>query len=199
MTVDATKVKELRERTGAGIMDCKQALSQVQGDLDQAISLLRQKGLAKAAKKAGRETKEGMVGTYVHPGGKIGVMVEVACETDFVARNPEFQELVKDLTLHIAAADPSPRFVQREEIPEEVLKDERQMYEEQAKSLGKPQKVLDQIVQGKLEKFFGEVCLLEQPFIKDPEMKMGEMITQKVAKIGENIRIRRFVRYKLGE
>ncbi|MCI0527679.1 MAG: translation elongation factor Ts [Nitrospira sp.] len=199
MAIDASQVKELRERTGAGIMECKQALAQTQGDLEKAIDFLRQKGLSKAAKKADRVTPEGLISAYIHSGGKIGVLVEVNCETDFVARNPEFQELVKDLALQIAGAHPPPQFIQREDIPPAVLEKEMGIFYAQAKGLGKPDKVVDQIVQGKLEKFFEEVCLLEQPFIKDPGIKVRDLLTQKIAKIGENIRIRRFTRYRLGE
>jgi len=199
MAIDASQVKELRERTGAGIMECKQALAQAQGDLEKAVDFLRQKGLSKAAKKADRVTPEGLISSYIHPGGKIGVLVEVNCETDFVARNPEFQELVKDLALQIAGAHPPPRFIQREDIPPAVLEKEKEIFYAQAKGLGKPDKVVNQIVQGKLEKFYEEVCLLEQPFIKDSEVKVRDLLTQKIAKIGENIRIRRFTRYRLGE
>jgi elongation factor Ts len=199
MAVDASQVKELRERTGAGIMECKQALAQAQGDLEKAVDFLRQKGLSKAAKKADRVTPEGLISAYIHPGGKIGVLVEVNCETDFVARNPEFQELVKDLALQIAGAHPPPQFIQREHIPQAVLEKEMEIFYVQAKGLGKPDKVVDQIVQGKLEKFYEEVCLLEQPFIKNPEVKVRDLLAQKIAKIGENIRIRRFTRYRLGD
>ena len=199
MAVDASQVKELRERTGAGIMECKQALAQAQGNLEKAVAFLRQKGLSKAAKKADRVTPEGLISAYIHPGGKIGVLVEVNCETDFVARNPEFRELVKDMALQIAGAHPPPQFIQREDIPPAVLEKEKEIFYAQAKGLGKPDKVVDQIAQGKLEKFYEEVCLLEQPFIKDPEVKVRDLLTQKIAKIGENIRISRFIRYRLGE
>ncbi len=199
MAVDASQVKELRERTGAGIMECKQALAQAQGNLEKAGDFLRQKGLSKAAKKADRVTPEGLISAYIHPGGKIGVLVEVNCETDFVARNPEFRELVKDMALQIAGAHPPPQFIQREDIPPAVLEKEKEIFYAQAKGLGKPDKVVDQIAQGKLEKFYEEVCLLEEPFIKDPEVKVRDLLTQKIAKIGENIRISRFIRYRLGE
>ncbi len=199
MAIDASQVKELRERTGAGIMECKQALAQTQGDLEKAVDFLRQKGLSKAAKKADRATPEGLISAYIHPGGKIGVLVEVNCETDFVARNPEFQELVKDLALQIAGSHSPPQYIQREDIPPTVLDKEKDFFYAQAKDLGKPDKVMDQIVQGKVEKFYEEVCLLEQPFIKDPGMKVRDLLTQKIAKIGENIRISRFIRYRLGE
>jgi elongation factor Ts len=199
MAVDTTRVKELRERTGAGIMECKQALAQTQGDLEKAVDLLRQKGLSKAAKKAERATPEGLITAYIHPGGKIGVLVEVNCETDFVARNTEFQEFVKDLALQIAGAHPPPQYIQREDIPAVILEKEKEIFYAQARELGKPEKVLDQIVHGKLEKFYEEVCLLEQPFIKDPTLRVRDLLTQKIAKMGENIRIRRFTRYRLGE
>lgn len=199
MSVDAAQVKELRERTGAGFMDCKQALAQAKGDLEKAADLLRQKGAARAAQKATRSTGEGLVSAYIHPGGKLGVLLEVNCETDFVARNPEFQELVKDLAMQIAAADPPPLYIQKEDVPPEVLEKEKQVFYAQARTLGKPDQVVDQIVQGRIEKFYAEVCLLEQPFIKDPEIRIKDLITQKIAKIGENIRVRRFTRYRLGQ
>ena len=199
MAIDTALVKELRERTGAGIMECKQALAQTQGDLEKALDLLRQKGLSKAAQKAERDTPEGLITAYIHPGGKIGVLVEVNCETDFVARNSEFQEFVKDLALQIAGSHPPPQYLQREEIPTAVLEKGKEIFYAQARELGKPEKVMDQIVQGKLEKFYEEVCLLEQPFIKDPNLRIRDLLTQKIAKMGENIRIRRFTRYRLGE
>ena len=192
-------IKELREKTGAGIMDCKAALAQSQGDLGKAIDFLRQKGLASASKKAGRETQEGIVGSYIHFGGKIGVLVEVNCETDFVARNPEFQELVKDLAMQIAGSTPPPRYTQREDVPPAVIEKEREIYIAQARETKKPEAVIAKIAEGKLEKFFQEVCLLEQPFIKDPQVKIKELVAQKIAKIGENIRVRRFTRFQLGE
>jgi elongation factor Ts len=199
MAVDTTQVRELRERTGAGIMECKEALAQAKGDLSKAADILRQKGMKIAAQKAGRGTAEGQIGAYIHHGGKIGVLVEVNCETDFVARNPEFQELVKDLALQIAGAHPPAQYLQKEDVPPEVLKKEQEIFSAQAKAQGKPDKVVEQIVQGKIDKFYAEICLWEQPFIKDPETKIGDLVTQKIAKIGENIRIRRFTRYQLGE
>jgi elongation factor Ts len=199
MSVDTTQVKELRERTGAGILDCKQALAQAQGDLEKAVTFLREKGLTKAAKKADRETPEGLVSAYIHPGGKIGILLEVNCETDFVARDQEFQDLVKDLSLQIAGSDPPALYVQREDVPESVLAKEKEIFYAQAKSLGKPDKVVEQVVQGKIEKFYMEVCLLEQPFVKNPEHRIRDLINQKIAKVGENIRVRRFIRYRLGE
>jgi elongation factor Ts len=197
MSVTPQMVKELRERTGAGMMDCKNALTETAGDIEQAIDVLRKKGLASAAKKAGRVTAEGVVGSYIHAGGKIGVLVEVNCETDFVARTDDFQELVKDIAMHIAAADP--RFVRREEVTEDVLARERAVQREKTLAEGKPEKVVDKIVEGRMEKFFAEQVLLEQPFIKDPDKTVGELVNARVAKIGENIQVRRFSRFKLGE
>ena len=195
--ISAQMVKELRERTGAGMMDCKSALTEADGDMEKAIDVLRTKGLARAAKKAGRIAAEGVVGSYIHGGGKIGVLVEVNCETDFVARTDEYQELVKDIALHIAASDP--RVVRREEVTPELLDRERTIYREQALAEGKPEKIVDRIVEGKMEKFYAESVLLEQPFIKNPDKTVGEMVAEKVAKIGENIQVRRFARFKVGE
>ena len=197
MSVSAQEVKELRDKTGAGFMECKAALTETHGDIERAIDLLRKKGLSSAAKKAGRETREGIIGSYIHVGGKVGVLVEVNCESDFVARTEDFQELVKDLTMQIAAADP--RFIRREDVTPEVLDREREIYMEQAKSTGKPQQVLEKIVDGKIEKYYAEVCLMEQPFIKDPKVTIHELISAKVAKVGENIRVNRFARFKIGE
>jgi elongation factor Ts len=197
MQVTAQMVKELRERTGAGMMDCKSALAETQGDMEKAVDLLRKKGLAAAAKKAGRVAAEGAVGSYIHAGGKIGVLVEVNCETDFVAKTEQFQQLVRDVAMHIAAAEP--RFVRREEVTEDVLERERAIYREQAAATGKPANVIDKIVDGKLEKFYAEACLLEQPFVKNPDQTVGQLVTEAVAKIGENIQVRRFSRFKLGE
>jgi len=195
--ITSALVKELRERTGAGMMDCKNALLEANGQMEQAIDLLRTKGLASAAKKAGRVAAEGVVGSYIHAGGKIGVLVEVNCETDFVARTDEFQALVRDIAMHIAAADP--RFVRREEVTEDVLARERAVQREKTLAEGKPEKVVDKIVEGRMEKFFAEQVLLEQPFVKDPDKTVGDLITAKVAKIGENVQVRRFSRFKLGE
>ena len=196
-TISAADVKALREKTGAGMMDCKNALLESKGDIEQAIDGLRKKGLASAAKKAGRVTAEGAVGSYIHAGGKIGVLVEVNCETDFVARTDDFQELVRDIAMHIAAADP--RFVRREDVTEEVLVRERAVQREKTLAEGKPEKVVDKIVEGRMEKFLAEMVLLEQPFVKDPDKTVGDLVTAKVAKIGENIQVRRFSRFKLGE
>ena len=195
-TISSDTVKELREKTGAGIMDCKRALADSGGDLEKAIDLLRQKGLSAAAKKASREAKEGLVSSYIHGGGKIGVLVEVNCETDFVARNSEFQELVKDIAMQIAASNPS--YVRQEDVPADVLERERSIYKIQAKESGKPEHVLDKIVEGKVEKFYLETCLLEQPFIKESSVTINDMVQQKIAKIGENIIVKRFTRYQLG-
>jgi elongation factor Ts len=197
MAITAQMVKELRERTGAPMMDCKNALTETQGDMEKSVDFLRKKGLAAAAKKAGRVAAEGAVGSYIHGGGKLGVLVEVNCETDFVARTDDFQELVRDIAMHIAAAEP--RFVRREEVTEDVLAREREIFRDQALASGKPAAVVEKIVTGKMEKYYGEFVLLEQPFVKDSDKTVGQMITEKVAKIGENIQVRRFVRFKLGE
>jgi elongation factor Ts len=190
-------VKELRERTGAGMMDCKGALTETQGNIEAAIDFLRKKGLSAAAKKAGRVTAEGAVGSYIHAGGKIGVLVEVNCETDFVARTDGFQELLRDVAMHIAAAEP--RFVRREEVTPGDLERERAIYQEQALASGKPPAVIEKIVTGKLEKYYSEFVLLEQPFVKNPDQTVGQRIAEAVAKLGENIQVRRFSRFKLGE
>jgi elongation factor Ts len=197
MKITADMVRDLRERTGAGMLDCKKALEESGGDAEKAIEILRKRGLAAAAKKAGRVAAEGAVGSYIHAGGKIGVLVEVNCETDFVARTDEFQQLVRDVAMHIAAAEP--RFVSREEVTDEVLATERRIYREQALEQGKPEAVVDRIVDGKVGKFYAEAVLLEQPFIKDPDKTIGDLLAEKIAKIGENIRVRRFSRYRLGE
>jgi elongation factor Ts len=197
MEVNATAVKELRERTGAGIMDCKKALAETGGSLDKAVDYLRQKGLAAAAKRADRVAADGAVGAYVHPGGKIGVLVEINCETDFVARTTEFQALLKDIAMQIAAANP--RFVRREDVSAEESEKEKTIYRQQALESGKPEKVLEKIVEGKMERFYSEVCLLEQPFIKEPERKVSDIVNDTAARLRENIQIRRFARYNLGE
>jgi elongation factor Ts len=196
MTITAELVKELREKTGVGFMECKSALQESNGDLEGAVIVLRKRGLASLAKKSGRETKDGLIGAYIH-NGKIGVMVEVNCETDFVARNPDFQALVKDLAMHIAASDP--RFIRKEDVSEDVLVSERDIYKEQARATGKPENVLDKIVEGRMSKYYSEACLLEQPFVKDPALSVRDHIASYIQKIGENIQVRRFVRYKLGE
>lgn len=196
MAGNATLVKELREKTGAGILDCQKALVETGDDIEKAIEHLRQKGLAAAQKKAGRETNEGIIASYIHPGSRIGVLVEVNCETDFVARNEEFQAFVRDLALQIAASNPS--FVKREDIPASFIEKEKQIYLAQAKEMGKPEPAWAKIVDGKLEKFYQESCLLEQVFIKDPTATIKDLLAQKIAKIGENMAIRRFTRYQLG-
>ena len=190
-------VKELRGKTGAGILDCQNALKETDSDIEKAVDLLRQKGLAAAQKKAGRETKEGVISSYIHAGSKIGVLVEINCETDFVARNEEFQSLVKDVALQIAAANPS--YVQRENVPTEIIEREKSVYLGQAKEMEKPKAAWDKIVQGKLEKFYQEQCLLEQSFIKDPNSTIKQILTEKIARLGENIAIARFTRYQLGQ
>ena len=197
MEITASMVKELRERTGTGMMECKTALVEAQGDLEGAIAILRKKGLSAGARKAHRETQEGLVGSYIHVGGRIGVLVEVNCETDFVARTPNFQQLTKDIAMHVAAS--APRFIRREEVTQQLLDEERAIYREQAAKSGKPAAVVDKIVEGKLEKFFAESCLLEQPFVKDPTITVQDLISSSIAKIGENIRVRRFARFVLGE
>jgi len=197
MTVTAQMVKELRERTGAPMLQCKTALEETGGSIDDAVQTLRKKGLAAAAKKAGRVAAEGAVGSYIHAGGKIGVLVEVNCETDFVARTDDFQALVRDIGMHIAAAEP--RYLSRDEVTDEILEREREVYREQALATGKPEKVVERIVDGKMEKFYSEAVLLEQPFVKNPDLTVGKMILERVAKIGENIQVRRYARFKLGE
>jgi len=197
MDVSAEQVKKLREITGVGFMECKSALQEAKGDIETAVTLLRKKGLASLAKKAGRETKEGLIGSYIHTNGKIGVLLEVNCESDFVARNADFQALVKDIAMQVAASDP--RFVRKEDVTEEVLAKEREIYREQARATGKPENVLDKIVEGRMSKYYSETCLLEQPFVKEPSITVKEHIAAHIQKIGENIQVRRFVRYKVGE
>ncbi len=197
MEVSASTVKDLREKTGAGVMDCKKALAECGGDLEKAVDYLRRKGLAAAAKKGSRVAAEGLVGAYIHPGGKIGVMVELNCETDFVARTAEFQGLLKDVAMQVAAANP--RCVRREEIAGEELERERSIYQRQALDSGKPEKVVEKIVEGKMERFYSEICLLEQAFIKDPDRKVSDVIQEAIARLGENIQVRRFARYQVSE
>jgi len=195
--IPAQLVKELREKTNAGFSDCRAALIEANGDIEKAIVVLRKKGQAAAAKKATREASEGLVGSYIHAGGKIGVLVELNCESDFVARTDAFQQLSHDIAMHIAALDP--RYVRREEVTPEMLEKERDIYRAQALATGKPEQVVEKIVAGKMEKFYEENCLYEQHYIKDESVTIGEMITQAIAKLGENISIRRFVRFKVGE
>jgi elongation factor Ts len=190
-------VKDLREKTGAGMMDCKKALAETGGNFEKAVDYLRQKGLATAAKRAGRVASEGQIGAYVHAGGKIGVMVEVNCETDFVAKTPEFQIFAKDIAMHIAAS--SPLYIQRENVSPEVLEREKDIYRAQAREGGKPEKIWDKIISGKLEKFYSEVCLLEQPFVKDPDLSIQDLLNGLIGKLGEKVEIRRFTRYQVGE
>jgi elongation factor Ts len=190
-------VKELRERTGAGMLDCQTALRAAQGNLEKAVIHLREKGISSAAKKAGRTASDGLVGSYIHAGGKLGVLIEVNCETDFVARTDDFQQLVKSLAMQVAAASPPPEYVQREEIPPARLEQEAAIFRAQIKD--KPPHIIEQIVKGKLDKFRAEICLLDQVYIKDTAITVGELVTQAIAKLGENITVRRFVRYQLGE
>ncbi len=195
--ISAKLVKELRDKTNAGMMDCKKALEEADGDMEKAIEILRKKGIASAQKKAGRTATEGAIGSYIHMGGKIGVLIEVNCETDFVARNEIFQELVKNLAMQVAASNP--KFVKPEDIPAEVLEKEKEIYREQAISQGKPENIAEKIAEGRLKKFFSEVCLLNQPYIRDDKKTVKDIITETIAKLGENIQVRRFVRYELGE
>ena len=195
--ITAQQVKELRERTGAPWGDCKAALTESKGEMDGAVDFLRKKGLAAAKKREGRATLEGMVGSYIHTGGKIGVLVELNCETDFVARTDEFHHLAHDIAMHIAASDP--RFLSKNEVTPEILAKEREIYKAQAAASGKPEKILDKIVDGKMEKFYEEACLLEQHFIKDPGQTVGQVVASYIGKLGENINVRRFVRFKLGD
>ena len=192
---DAKLVKELRDKTGAGVMDCKKALAETGGDLEKAVVWLREKGIAQAAKRSGRVASEGTVGTYVHAGGKLGVLVEVNCESDFVAKTPEFQTLVKEIAMQIAAANP--RCLRREDLPPEVINQERQIYASQ--SAGKPEPIVNKIVEGKLEKFYREACLVEQSYVRDPNRTISDLVGEYVGKLGEKIEIRRFMRYQLGE
>ncbi len=197
MDISSELVKDLRQRTGAGVMDCKAALQEAKGNIDRAIEYLREKGLATAAKKAGRIAADGLVSSYIHAGGKIGVLVEINCETDFVARTEDFQTLAKNIAMQIAAANPL--YIRREEIPEEVVARERRIYRTQALESGKPEKVIDKIVEGKLERFYSEVCLLEQTYIKDSDLTVKDILDALIGKIGEKIAIRRFARFQLGE
>jgi elongation factor Ts len=197
MAISAEQVKKLRESTGAGMMECKTALEEAGGDLDKAVVILRKKGMAAAVKKADRLASEGIVYSYLHPGGKIGALVEVNCETDFVAKTPEFSELAKDLAMHIAAMEP--RYVRREEIPEDVLNQEKEIYRAKAQATGKPANVIEKIVEGQLNKFYSEVCAYDQPFVKDDKLTVGQLIIEKVAQMKEHISLRRFSRFKVGE
>ncbi len=195
--ITAELVKQLRERTGAGMMDCKKALTETDGDIEKAIEFLREKGLAAAAKKSGRIAAEGLVESYIHGNGRIGVLVEVNIETDFAAANADFKQLVKDIAMQIAAA--KPEYVRREEVPAAVLEKEMEILRAQARNEGKPEKIIEKMVEGRIDKFYKEICLLDQPWIKDPEKTIQQLVTENIAKIGENINVRRFVRYERGE
>jgi len=197
MAISATLVKELRDKSGAPMMDCKTALVEAEGDLEKAHRILRQKGQATAVKRSSKATSEGAVGSYIHAGGRIGVLIEVNCETDFVARTADFQTLVKDLAMHIAASEP--RVVDRDEVTEDVLNEEREIYRQQAAASGKPPAVVEKIVAGRMEKFYQEFCLMEQPFVRDPNLTVKDVIHNVIAKTGENIRVKRFARFVLGQ
>ena len=200
MEITAEMVRKLREETGAGMMDCKSALVEAKGETETAREVLRKKGLASAAKKAGRSANDGMVGTYIHPGAKVGVLVEVNCETDFVAKTPDFQNLVKDVAMHIAAASPAAAlFVSKDEVPADVVLKEKDIYRAQATAQGKPPAVVDKIADGKVKEYYATFCLLEQPFVKDPKLTVGQLIQEKIALIKENIVVRRFARFRVGE
>lgn len=190
-------IRELRARTGAGVLDCKKAISESGGDIQKAIDVLRKRGIAKAESKAGREAKEGIIEAYIHPGAKLGVLLELNCETDFVARNQEFKNLAHDVAMHIAASDPVA--VSRGDVPEEVLQREREIYTEQARASGKPEHVVEKVVAGRLDKYYKESCLLEQPFVKDPDKTVKDVVTEAIARLGENIFVQRFQRFKVGE
>lgn len=197
MAVDAKSVKELREKTGAGMLDCKKALEEAGGDLTKAAELLREKGLAAAANKAGRIATEGVVESYIHAGGRIGVLVEINCETDFVAKTDQFKEFARDIAMHIAAV--SPKYVRREEVPTEEIEKEKEILKAQALNEGKPEKIVEKMVEGRISKFYEDICLLDQQFVKDPDKTIATLLNEKISTIGENISIRRFVRYELGE
>jgi elongation factor Ts len=195
--INAALVKQLRDATGAGMMECKAARVEAKGNLDDAITLLRKRGLAQATKKAGRSTNEGLIGSYIHMGGRIGVLVEVNCESDFVARTDDFQNLAREIAIHIAAANP--QYVRREDVPADILERERGIYRSQMEGQNKPAAVIDKIIEGKLNSFYEQVCLLDQPSIRDPKLTIGQIVQAAIAKMGENIAIPRFVRFKLGE
>ncbi|MBW1840237.1 MAG: translation elongation factor Ts [Deltaproteobacteria bacterium] len=196
-TVSAAMVKQLREKTGAGIMDCKEALSECEGDIEKATDFLRKKGLATAAKRAGRAMSEGVIQSYIHMGGKLGVLVEVNCETDFVAKNEDFQEFAKNISMHIAATNPVG--IRPEDVPEEVIEKEKEIYRAQVLEMGKPENIVDKIVEGKMKKFYNESCLLNQAYVRDPDISIADLLNEMIAKIGENITIKRFVRFQIGE
>ena len=195
--ITATLVKDLRERTGAGMMECKSALVEAKGDMEEAIVVLRKRGIASAVKKASRATKQGLIGTYIHHGGQLGVMVEVNCESDFVARTDDFKELVHDIAMHVAAADP--KFIRKEDVTQDVLDKEKDIQRARALGEGKPEKMVDKIVEGRMNKFYEEICLLEQPFVKEATLTVGHLVKTKIAKLGENISVARFTRFKVGD
>jgi elongation factor Ts len=195
--ISATMVKQLREKTGAGMMDCKNALSECDGDMDKAVDFLRKKGLATAQKRAGRAMTEGIIQSYIHLGGKLGVLVEVNCETDFVARNEDFQEFAKNISMHIAASNPLG--IQAEDVAEDIVDKEKEIYRAQALEMGKPENVIEKIVEGKLKKFFTDNCLMNQPYVKNPDITISDLLTELIGQIGENITIKRFVRFQIGE
>ena len=197
MAITAAQVKELREATGVGMMECKKALTECDGNMEKAMEWLRKKGIASAEKKAGRVAAEGVVESYIHMGGRIGVLIEVNCETDFVAKTPEFKSFVRDIAMHIAAANPS--FLDRTEVPNETLDQEREILRAQALNEGKPEKIVDRMVEGRVEKFYKENCLVDQPFVKNPDMTIAQYVNERIQQTGENIKIRRFVRYEMGE
>lgn len=197
MAITAAQVKELREATGVGMMECKKALTETNGDFEKAMEWLRKKGIASAEKKAGRVAAEGVVESYIHMGGKIGVMIEVNCETDFVAKTPEFKAFVRDIAMHIAAANP--KYLNREEVPAEILDKEREILRAQALNEGKPEKIVDRMVEGRVEKYYKENCLVDQQFVKNPDMTITQFVNERIQTTGENIKIRRFVRYEMGE
>jgi elongation factor Ts len=195
--ITAALVKDLRERTGAGMMECKSALVESKGDIEEAIVVLRKRGIASAGKKASRATKQGLIGTYIHHGGQLGVMVEVNCESDFVARTDDFQELVHNIAMHIAASDP--KFIRKEDVTEDVLDKEKDIQRARALAEGKPEKMVDKIIEGRMNKFYEEICLLEQPFVKEATLSVGQLVKTKIAKLGENISVARFTRFKVGD
>ena len=197
MSISATDVKVLRDKTGVGFMECKAALTEAQGDTEQAMTILRKRGLAKAAKRAGRSTDQGIVGSYIHTGGKIGVLIEVNCETDFVARTEDFQQLVKELAMHVAAANPL--YVQREDVPAKTIEQEKGIFQSQLEDKGKPPHVVEKILEGKLENYYSEIVLIDQPSIRDPKTTVGQLVASAIAKMGENVTISRFARFKIGE
>lgn len=197
MTISAESVRKLRETTGAGMLDCRNALQQVQGDFEKAVEFLRKKGAADASKKAGRIAAEGLIYSYIHGEGRIGVLVEVNCETDFVSRNENFKEFIKNVAMQIAAVNP--QYVSEAEVPSTILEKEKEIYKEQAKTTGKPAAVIDKIIEGKIQKFYDEVCLLKQTYIKDPDKKISDLLKELIVQVGENCRVRRFVRFQLGE